>query len=98
MNPIARQNIITARVWSQPLNDAATRKRPGTVNESVVYSFLEFVRLIFSLLIHQSLMKPKVIVEIHIVTYGSDEKNPLALILNFKTSFMYFGKSVTTVK
>lgn len=50
------------------------------------------------LLTHQSLMTLQIIVDIHMAMYGRDEYNPFCFTLNFKTSDIYLGKSVTTVK
>lgn len=68
------------------------------VNEIVVLSFREVMSLILFLEISQSAITPNAIDDIHIAMYGSDVSNPLDFTSNFKTSFIYFGRSVTTAK
>ena len=91
-------NIITAIIRLHPLNDAITKNIPGIVNEMVVKSFLEAVRLMSFFESIQSLSVANTIDMTHMEMYGSVEYEPFSFMSNLRTSAMYFGRSVTTTK
>lgn len=64
----------------------------------VVKNFLAKAVVIYFFRITQSHIQPELIETIHITTYGKADHKPFSATLNFNTSFMYLGRSVTMVK